>query len=330
LKKIISTRTAYFLYSVCILTLYAVVPWVVRKRLMPPATAAFIMCETVRISMKMHSYMMVNLSLRVAKGRNDPEPQVKDYPSNVTAEDYFQFLWFPTLIYQTNYPRTDSIRLGFVVKRLTETALCVLYTYAIFVRYILPHLHEMTGDFKELLLATFKVMLPGIAVSLLAFYGILHCWLNAFAELTRFADRHFYSDWWNSTSWGTYYRKWNFVVHKFLHRHIFMDCLVVFHQSKNVAMWITFIISAVVHEYVIAVSLGFYKPVMFVLFIVPGVLFIYLTKLMRGSRMWNIFMWAMLIIGHGVLVALYSRGWYFHYHGNANIEWSWTSLFSVL
>ena len=27
----------------------------------------------------------------------------------------------------------------------------------------------------------------------LAFYGFLHCWLNAFAEMLRFADRQFYS-----------------------------------------------------------------------------------------------------------------------------------------
>ena len=28
---------------------------------------------------------------------------------------------------------------------------------------------------------------------ILAFYGFLHCWLNAFAEMLRFADRQFYS-----------------------------------------------------------------------------------------------------------------------------------------
>src|SRR5690349_8640093 len=109
------------------------------------------MCEMVRLSMKMHSYQMVNLSLRIAKEKNDPDPQVKDYPSNVTAEDYFQFLWFPTLVYQTSYPRTTSIRLSFVVKRLSETGLCVLYTYAVFVRYVVPHMNEMTGGYKELL-----------------------------------------------------------------------------------------------------------------------------------------------------------------------------------
>ena len=50
-------------------------------------------------------------------------------------------------------------------------------------------------------------VLPGIATYLLAFFGLLHCWMNLFAELTRFADRTFYADWWNTTSFSSYYRK---------------------------------------------------------------------------------------------------------------------------
>ena len=30
-------------------------------------------------------------------------------------------------------------------------------------------------------------------IAFLVFYGFLHCWLNAFAEMLRFADRQFYS-----------------------------------------------------------------------------------------------------------------------------------------
>ena len=40
-----------------------------------------------------------------------------------------------------------------------------------------------------------------ITLYLLAFYAIFECVLNAFAEVTRFADRGFYDAWWNSTTW---------------------------------------------------------------------------------------------------------------------------------
>jgi hypothetical protein len=75
--------------------------------------------------------------------------------------------------------------------------------------------------------------------------------------------------------------------------------------------------------------MGFYKPILLYLFLIPGVLFIYLTRIMRDSRMWNIFMWFMLIVGHGVLVALYSRSWYFNYYVE-NYKPEWWEYFWIL
>lgn len=43
----------------------------------------------------------------------------------------------------------------------------------------------------------------------LFFDGMLLVW----AELTRFADRQFYQDFWNSTDFAESNRKWNHVVH---------------------------------------------------------------------------------------------------------------------
>jgi len=306
-----ATHTVYILSQIIFLV---GVPKLVGLFDWGPATRAFVLCETVRLCMKMHSYIMVNNMLRIAKECNDPDPAVKDFPGNITFWDFLRFLCFPTLIYQTSYPRTQNIRVGFVLYRLAEVGLCIIYIYAITVRYVHPHVPELIGDYKTLVLGIFKVMMPGIGISLLGFFMVLHSWLNAWAEITKFADRHFYSDWWNVTSWAVYYRKWNFVVHNFIHRHVFTE-LILLHFSKETAMWITFIISAILHEYVIAVSLGFYKPILLLMFLVPGVLFIYLTKMFgRGSRAWNIFMWSMLIIGHGCLVGLYSRAWHAHFN----------------
>lgn len=45
---------------------------------------------------------------------------------------------------------------------------------------------------KALVLAVFGCMLPGTLVLLCGFFCLLHSWLNAFAEMLRFADRMFY------------------------------------------------------------------------------------------------------------------------------------------
>ena len=35
-------------------------------------------------------------------------------------------------------------------------------------------------------------MLPGMLLLIVGFFALLHSWMNAFAEMTRFADRMFY------------------------------------------------------------------------------------------------------------------------------------------
>eukprot|EP01013_Petalomonas_cantuscygni_P004216 TRINITY_DN1453_c1_g2_i1.p1 TRINITY_DN1453_c1_g2~~TRINITY_DN1453_c1_g2_i1.p1 ORF type:complete len:865 (+),score=164.83 TRINITY_DN1453_c1_g2_i1:109-2703(+) len=75
-----------------------------------------------------------------------------------------------------------------------------------------------------------------------------------------------------------------------------------------VAMLATFLVSALVHEIIVAAALHMFYPVLLILFGLPGVLFIFLTS-GNTHRFWNVFMWAMLMIGSGMLCALYGRGW---------------------
>lgn len=74
--------------------------------------------------------------------------------------------------------------------------------------------------------------------------------LNVLAELTLFADRGFYADWWNCTSWDQFSRDWNRPVHAFLLRHVYHSSISAFHISRSSATLITFLLSACVHELV--------------------------------------------------------------------------------
>jgi len=182
----------------------------------------------------------------------------------------------------------------------------------IFAAFCVPEFRKTAhepGDIRALLLSMFNSMLPSIAVYLLAFFGILHCWMNCGAELTRFADRQFYQDWWNSTSFLVYYRKWNLVVGDWLFNYLYSESLKA-GRSRNFALFLTFVMSALVHEYIIACALGFFYPVLFIMFAGVGVMFIFLTEFFKGHPMWNIFFWAMLITGNGMLMVLYSREYY--------------------
>lgn len=65
-----------------------------------------------------------------------------------------------------------------------------------------------------------------------------------------FADRGFYADWWNSTSWDQFARDWNRPVHNFLLRHVYHSSISAFQISRSSATAITFLLSACVHELV--------------------------------------------------------------------------------
>lgn len=128
-------------------------------------------------------------------------------------------------------------------------------------------------DFSTFLITVVKLMLPSVFFLLLGFFGFLHSWLNCWAEITRFPDKCFYSDWWNSIQFGSYYRKWNIIVHDWLYYYIYIDFSRFTQRYKFprvVPKLMTFLISAVIHELIITYALGFFYPILFLLFTGPG------------------------------------------------------------
>uniref|UniRef100_A0A8C5EBE7 Sterol O-acyltransferase 1 n=1 Tax=Gouania willdenowi TaxID=441366 RepID=A0A8C5EBE7_GOUWI len=189
------------------------------------------------------------------------------------VSQYLYFLFAPTLIYRDKYPRNPVIRWGYVATKLLQV---------------------------QILLILF-----------LGFFAFLHCWLNAFAEMLRFADRMFYKDWWNSTSFANYYRTWNVVVHDWLYYYVYRDILFMSRKRfRTAAMLLVFTVSAVVHEYILAICFGFFYPVLFCLFMCFGMMFNFILHDQRKGPIWNIIMWTALFLGQGVIICLYSKEWY--------------------
>lgn len=104
---------------------------------------------------------------------------------------------------------------------------------------------------------------PGAYVWLAVFYCLFHSYLNLWAELTCFADRCFYQDWWNANNLGEYWRKWNAPVHNWLFRHVYYP-LRRRRYSAQICMLASFTISAIFHEFVV---IGIFSVVNFIAFI---------------------------------------------------------------
>uniref|UniRef100_UPI00358EF5CA sterol O-acyltransferase 1-like isoform X2 n=1 Tax=Myxine glutinosa TaxID=7769 RepID=UPI00358EF5CA len=306
-RYLVSVIYGFILATYQVLGLGAGPVYVALWHKLPPASCFIVILEQVRLVMKVHSFVRENVPLimKAKDGKQAPVP---------TFGHYLYFLFCPTLIYRDTYPRTATIRWKYVAINFAQVLGCLFYAYYILVRLCIPLFHNFSKQpysLRILVLCIFNCTLPGVLVLFLAFFAFLHCWLNAFAEMLRFADRMFYQDWWNSTSFANYYRSWNVVVHDWLYYYAYKDFRWLFRgRFRAAAMLSVFTLSAVVHEYVITICLGFFYPVLFCLFLGFGLAFNFLMHDKRTSPIWNVVMWTEMYIGLGIIVCLYSQEWY--------------------
>ena len=130
---------------------------------------------------------------------------------------------------------------------------------------------------------------------------------------------------WNSRTFSVFYRKWNGVVHDFIHCYLYTDMVELLHLGKLSSLLFSFIISAIVHEYLICIAMGFFLPILGILFTGPGLVFILLTKNKTG-RIWNAFMWMMLATGNGWLMVIYAREYYARQNKFSSSEDTWENF----
>ncbi|OJD26168.1 hypothetical protein ACJ73_02461 [Blastomyces percursus] len=237
------------------------------------------------------------------------------YPQNLTVYNYVDYLLCPTLCYELEYPRTKEIRWMEVFFKTLAVFGCIFLLTHVSEEFIVPVLDEsaerMQGlsskSEKALVLAeTISfLLLPFMITFLLVFLVIFEYTLNAFAEITRFADRKFYADWWNSCDWLEFSREWNIPVHHFLRRHVYFSSLTHFSNSK--AMFITFLVSSIGHELVMACITKKIRGYGFLAMMMQlPIVAVQRSKFVRGRKVLNnVCFWVSMIIGLSLMCALY-------------------------
>lgn len=126
-----------------------------------------------------------------------------EYPANLSIKDMSYFMLAPTLCYELNYPRSDRIRKRFLFRRMLELIFGLQLCVALIQQWIIPSVKNSLIPFSNMdVLKTqerlLKLAIPNHLIWLIWFYLIFHCALNITGEILKFADRDFYSDWWNS------------------------------------------------------------------------------------------------------------------------------------
>lgn len=304
------------------------------------------LCElhAVIVWLKVLSYALTNRDLRHALLKPSPtatvlSPLYKEmpYPKNITLSNLCYFWWAPTLVYQPVYPRADKIRWIFILQRLGEMLICFFIIWVASAQYAVPLLQNSLADISKLdMMGIFERVLKLSTISticwLAGFYAMFQAGLNALAELMRFGDREFYSDWWNCSDVRSYWTSWNKPVSSYMKRHVYTP-LIARGMGQTMAATITFLFSAILHEVLVGVPTHNIIGVAFagMAFQIPLII---LTDRFRrikgyyGQLIGNLIFWSSFcLVGQPLAALSYYFAWQAKY-GNARPDyptlWHWS------
>lgn len=114
------------------------------------------------------------------------------WPHNVTYANFWDFQLVPTLVYKLRYPRTNQIRLWYILERSLAFFGVFFVSYVIVVTWVIPVVEDSHGDVLSKILRltapmTLCVRSRGASLTqyLLIFYAMFECICTTFAEITR-------------------------------------------------------------------------------------------------------------------------------------------------
>ncbi|KAF2864770.1 MBOAT, membrane-bound O-acyltransferase family-domain-containing protein [Massariosphaeria phaeospora] len=285
------------------------------------------LCEfhAVIMWLKSCSYAFTNRDLRHAllhPNHSEPLPELYatcPYPRNINWRNLVYFWWAPTLVYQPMYPRTSHIHWGMVFKHMLEVACLSIVIWIASAQYAAPLLQNSldkisTLDLVSIAERVMKLSTISLFCWLCGFFALFQSALNALAEVTRFADREFYGDWWNVHSIRTYWTTWNKPVTHFMRRHVYAP-LVGRGCPPALAQIIVFVLSGLLHELLVGVPTHNILGVAFagMMLQIPLIALTDALQTMKGIRgkvAGNIIFWvSFCLVGQPLAALLYFFAW---------------------
>ena len=93
-----------------------------------------------------------------------------------------------------------------------------------------------------------QLQMPLILEVMLMIFLLFESFPNALAELTMYADREFYQDWWNATSIEELYGKWLRFFYLFHYRHVYMKLQMKYRMGQTMAKCIAHLVHSGMQE----------------------------------------------------------------------------------
>lgn len=237
------------------------------------ASKMVLACETIRIGMKIVSFMVEVPQLTTEQLSELTEAKNCNFENNKSVNDdgltkpvatfghLIYFLFCPSALYSNCYPmRNERNWPRFFLLNYISLTICIM-AVKLAQLILLPSSFGREAVALSLLINRLFLMSVVYSWFTLIAVGLFwqHCWLNAWAELLRFGDRRFYSDYYATADVSTLFRKWNMVIQVWLYRYIFCELAPFF--DRTVTSILVLSCSGIFHDYLVFAASGCFLPI---------------------------------------------------------------------
>lgn len=139
----------------------------------------------LQIIFTMKTYAFIRSNVGKAKDTANVLPGISEF---------IYFLFAPTFLYKHSYPRTNKVR-PFVLISLIAELLCASLFFNNMIEDVIDKYHFFGYQHNTPLYLVHKILGTFFSANILIItfsYVCIHLWTNILAEVTRFADKHFY------------------------------------------------------------------------------------------------------------------------------------------
>ena len=220
-----------------------------------------LLLEQTRMTLKTFA-LALDARNKVIDRENCKEMHDKE-PSICSFSHFLYYHFAPVIVFRDFYPRsTKQINWGRIVQWSSHVIGCIYLLCLLIRRFVIPQFSKVgkegfsTSDIEY---TTLCVYWTAVLIHFAGGYGLLHCWMNIWAELLSFGDKNFSHDWWTATNCTDYLRKWNLIVGDFIFECMYLP-LMTMTRSRYLSAFVVYTLSAVVHDYMAFGLLGFFVP----------------------------------------------------------------------
>jgi len=263
------------------------------------------------LAMKLYSYFQVNRKdrrRRYCSNNNEGSGSSR----NVTLQGIVEFWATPSLVYNLSSSKNYALSYSSVtVKLISIVGLQFIARQGMsLIPNILRELMEaMENEEVSLLVERFLTLsLAFNFVWMTAFLLLFLVFCPLLAEICGSEEIIFFHSWWNAASMEEFWRWWNLPVRRWFTQHIYVPIIKNKFGKLN-AFVAVFLMSALLHEYLISCPLKVTGHFAFVAFLgqPPLIQLSEVVKNIFGASIGNMFVWSILIFGNSYGTVIYYK-----------------------